>query len=285
MVMVVLFLGIIGISLGSFVNALVWRLHEQEELKEKKPKGFKKRLAALSISKGRSMCPNCRHQLYARDLVPVLSWLSLGGKCRYCKKPISAQYPVVELLMGLLFAVSYLAWPLQLVDVVSIIAFGLWLIMLTGFMAHVVYDSRWYTLLDKVTLPLTIIGLVYICLQAYVQSDLQVLVGAGIGALALFGLFYGLFQVSGGAWIGGGDVKLAPLLGLLADGFLEVTLLLFVSSVLGTVYAGLYALAHQQKLRGSTRIPFGPFLITGVVFVVLWGDAIIQWYTSFLTGV
>src|SRR5690348_8244818 len=116
--MIVLLLGALGLGLGSFVNALVWRLHEQElaeeEPKHKRAKGKARQLSAkeLSIVSGRSMCPDCHHELAPQDLIPVLSWLWLRGKCRYCSKPISWQYPLVELVTAALFIVSYLSWPL-----------------------------------------------------------------------------------------------------------------------------------------------------------------------------
>lgn len=282
-IMITLMVAVIGICLGSFVNALVWRLHEQQELADKKPKNYKKKLQALSISKGRSMCPSCGHQLHAKDLVPILSWLSLQGKCRYCKKSISAQYPAVELLTGALFALSYEVWPYALEQPAAIGAFIVWLLLLVGFVAHSVYDVRWYMLLDRITLPLTVLGVVFVALQAYAAQDASVLAGAAIGAAVLAGIFFGLFQVSDGRWIGGGDVKIAPLLGLLAGGFLEVMLLLFAASSLGTLYAVLAAAITGKSLKAGTRIPFGPFLIAATVLTVLYGAVVISWYTGLLT--
>src|SRR5690606_2157613 len=104
-VMIIIFLAILGLCVGSFVNALVWRLRMQES------SGKKKSDRKMSISRGRSMCPHCRHELSAVDLVPVFSWLFLGGKCRYCRKPISKQYPLVELVTSILFIASYVFWP------------------------------------------------------------------------------------------------------------------------------------------------------------------------------
>src|SRR5665213_2769212 len=97
-VMIIALLALLGLVFGSFVNALVWRLHEQEVLLEKRKKPSKKQLEKLSILNGRSMCPHCKHELAIKDLVPLFSWIALKGKCRYCGKPISWQYPVVELL-------------------------------------------------------------------------------------------------------------------------------------------------------------------------------------------
>ena len=124
--MIIAVLVIFGLCFGSFVNALGWRLHKQLNAKKPNPD--------LSILKGRSMCPHCGHTLSAVDLLPVVSWLSLGGKCRFCRKPISWQYPVVEMVTAVLFLVSYIYWPFTLNGVESIV-FGSWLVMLVGFMA------------------------------------------------------------------------------------------------------------------------------------------------------
>src|SRR4051812_47403609 len=100
----------LGLCAGSFVNALVWRIHEQTKSTKLKAKDKKN----LSIINGRSICPACKHNLAWYDLIPVVSWLVLRGKCRHCAKPISTQYPLVELICGLVFAVSYIFWPVSL---------------------------------------------------------------------------------------------------------------------------------------------------------------------------
>jgi prepilin signal peptidase PulO-like enzyme (type II secretory pathway) len=228
------------------------------------------------------MCPHCSHQLAAKDLVPVVSWAYLRGKCRYCRKPIGVQYPIVELITSILFAVSYVAWPYTLENVYQALVFGVWLLLVTGFVAHGLYDIKWYTLLDKVTVPLTVLGAVFAVSYALTYQDIGYLVGPAIGAVILFGLFYVLFQLSDGAWIGGGDVKLAPLLGGLAGGVLEMTLLLFMASVAGTLYALLAAVKKRESLRATTRIPFGPFLLGATFITVVWGSTILDWYTSLI---
>src|SRR5262245_41082320 len=105
--MEVLILTVFGLCWGSFVNAFVWRLHELETNKRLSKSQKKK----LSILHGRSMCPDCHNELAWYDLLPVVSWLSLKGKCRYCGKPISWQYPFVEALTAALFVLSYVFWP------------------------------------------------------------------------------------------------------------------------------------------------------------------------------
>ncbi|HEX7368051.1 MAG TPA: prepilin peptidase, partial [Candidatus Saccharimonadales bacterium] len=144
--MIIVVLTVLGLIFGSFVNALVWRLHEQEGKSKKSRQQY-------SILNGHSMCPNCHHELAAKDLVPVLSWLWLRGKCRYCRKPISWQYPAVELMTGLLFVGSYLWWPLSLQGV-GLFQFVVWLGFIVGFMALAVYDLRWFTLPNRIVYPL-----------------------------------------------------------------------------------------------------------------------------------
>jgi leader peptidase (prepilin peptidase)/N-methyltransferase len=279
--MVIIFLVLLGLCLGSFVNALVWRLHEQSQTKNAK------KLRELSVLHGRSVCPHCNHQLKAIDLIPVLSWLSLKGKCRYCKKAISRQYPLVELLTAGLLVLSYVVWPytLQGWSGPEIAIFGLWTAILTGFVALTVYDLRWYTLPNKIVFPLTALGVAFVGLLAITYQDINIVGEAILGMGVIFGLFYLLFQVSKEKWIGGGDVKLAVLLGLLAGGFMEVLLLLFLASVCGTLYSVILATLGKQKLSRKLQIPFGPFLIAATIIVVLFGLDIINWYSDLILSV
>src|SRR5438105_4077844 len=94
MVVKLVILAGLGLAFGSFINALVWRIHEKKDWVRQ-----------------RSQCPHCGHKLAAKDLVPVISWLALRGRCRYCGKPISLQYPLVELAMAAVFISSYYFWP------------------------------------------------------------------------------------------------------------------------------------------------------------------------------
>jgi prepilin signal peptidase PulO-like enzyme (type II secretory pathway) len=279
--MIAVTLGLLGLIFGSFVNAFVWRLHEQEELREKKRKPSKAQLAKYSILQGRSMCPECRHELAAKDLIPVFSWLWLRGKCRYCGKPISWQYPAVELATSVLFAVSYLAWPVPFHGI-GVQEFVVWLGFLTMFMALTVYDLRWYLLPDRIVYPLMVVAAAETVILALYGHDLSVLVNAALGALIISGIFYTLFQLSAGTWIGGGDVKLAVVLGLWAGTPLKALLLMFLSSVIGTVFALPLLMRGKQALK--LKVPYGPFLIAATVVVVLWGQQLVDWYTRTLLG-
>ena len=136
--MVYVILVLLGLCFGSFVNALVWRIKSKKDW-----------------VKARSVCVNCKHQLSVLDLVPVLSWIFLRAKCRYCKKPISIQYPLVELLTAGLFIASYHWWPYVIsTDISSWLPFAVWLVCVVGLVAMAVYDLRWMIIPDKIVVPL-----------------------------------------------------------------------------------------------------------------------------------
>lgn len=267
-------LGFLGVCLGSFVNALVWRVHQQE--KAKKPG------RDLSILKGQSMCPNCRHKLAAKDLVPVFSWLWLKGRCRYCKKPISAQYPAVEAATGAVFVLSYLFWPTTLASSGEYLLFGSWLLVSVGLMALLVYDIRWMLLPNRIIYPTLLVALAgrlaYILLfsEHFLHSLLYLLASVAVAS----GIFWILFEVSKGKWIGFGDVRLGFITGVvLAKPSLSL-LMIFVASLLGTM-AAIPGLATGKKTVLS-KMPFGPFLITATWLVLLFGQSFIDWYTGLL---
>jgi len=270
---------VFGLIWGSFVNALVWRIHQQSKVTNKTKPTTKHKLPAThnhySILKGRSMCPDCKHELAVKDLIPVVSWLSIGGKCRYCHKPISIQYPAVELLTAILFVMSYVFWPLEW-NTIGIINFVVWLIMLVGFMALIVYDLKWMLLPNRIVYPLTQLGLLLALYNVVVDGNLQALINTFLSVAVAGGIFYGLFQLSDGRWIGGGDVKLGILIGLiLGDPYLAF-LVLFLASLLGTfvIAPGMVL----KKFTAKTKIPFGPFLIVATIIVQLVGLSTIEWY-------
>lgn len=271
--MIVIALLLIGLCLGSFINAVAWRFHEQDLTKSKK---LKRR---LSIIHGRSMCPNCKHELSAKDLVPVLSWIELRGKCRYCQKSISYQYPLVEVIIAFLFVASYIFWPYNF-SLMGWLLFATWLVVVVFFMILIVYDIRWMLLPNKIVYPLIAVIILNLGLQAGFSRQLSPLYAGAWGVISLAGLFYLLFQLSDGKWIGGGDVKLAIGLGLLVGGPTKSLLLLFVASSLGTLIA-IPGLIKGTK-NYSSRMPFGPFLILGAVIVYLWGSRLITLYTKHL---
>jgi prepilin signal peptidase PulO-like enzyme (type II secretory pathway) len=271
--MIILVLVLLGLCLGSFTNALVWRIHEQTKAKSKADK------AKLSITKGRSMCTHCHHVLGFWDLVPVVSWVMLNGKCRYCHKPIQ-DTPLAELLTPALFVASYAFWPFGWSNL-GIAQFAAWLMVLTGFVALTLYDMRWQILPSRIIYPLGVLAAAQVVVLTIAGRDWRVAAGAALGVLCLGGLFYGLFQISGGRWIGGGDVRLGVVIGLLVGGPSQAVLVLFLASLLGTVVS--LPSMVTKKSRLTKKVAFGPFLIVATVIVYLFGGSIINWYkTRFL---
>jgi leader peptidase (prepilin peptidase)/N-methyltransferase len=152
--------------------------------------------------------------------------------------------------------------------------------VLVCFVALALYDVRWYLLPNRVVFPLVIVALVFrglIAMQAD-HNQLGVLLAGLWGAALLAGLFYLLFSISNEQWIGGGDVKLALALGLLAGGPLEALLLLFLASTTGTL-AAVPLLLRGKPLR-HMKVPFGPFLILATILTVLFSSSMISWYTG-----
>lgn len=276
--MIIVILAILGLIFGSFVNAFVWRLHKQELLRGKSGKKTQQELKKLSITTGRSMCSSCGHELAPKDLVPILSWLWLRGKCRYCHVRIEDS-PLVELVTSSLFVISFIFWPLTLHSI-GIFQFIVWLIFIVAFMCLAVYDLRWFLLPDKVVFPLIAIALVQIAVVTISTTGWSVIWEPFLGAFIISGLFYALFKTSDGKWIGGGDVKLAVVLGLLAGSPLRAILIIFFASLVGTVLSLPLLLKSSSNLRA--KVPFGPFLLFACVVVVLFGERIVSWYTKIL---
>jgi len=245
--MVIFLTAILGLIFGSFANAVIWRLKSGE-----------------SITKGRSMCPECRHQLASNDLIPLLSWLSLKGKCRYCKKPISIQYPAVELLTALVFGLS--AW---LLPALGIVTLAIWLAIVVCLMILAAYDARWYELPSKVMHPALVLALIYYVLRFKPAGGLfQFAVALGAAAV-----FYALWHFSDGRLMGGADSKLVLLMGLILQ-----PALLGVAIALGFMLGGVGAsvlLARKQKGM-QDQMPFGPYLIAGLIITQLFGTQLVH---------
>jgi leader peptidase (prepilin peptidase)/N-methyltransferase len=255
-----IYLAFLGLCFGSFVNALVWRIKNKKDW-----------------VKSRSQCPQCKHQLAAIELVPVISWLALRGRCRYCKKPISAQYPIVELATAAVFVLSYTYWP-QPLHSGQIILLTTWLACSVGLMALLVYDIKWMLLPNSIIYP---------TLLAAVTGQLAYLIGFephkahaalmwGLSVLAASGIFWLLFTVSRGKWIGYGDVRLGWITGTLLQTPLKSLLMIFGASVIGTLV--IIPLSALGKRRLSAKIPYGPYLITATFICLLFGQNIIEWY-------
>jgi len=271
MALIFLILFVLGLAAGSFINALVWRLHEQKKGKKN-----------LSIINGRSICPNCRHKLAWYDLLPLVSWLLLKGKCRYCKKPISSQYPLVELLTGLVFAGSYIFW----LGTVNLdgqwLLLTAWLISSVGLIALAVYDLRWMLLPNRIIYPTLIAAVLgragYIIF--FEPRPLHALLLWVFSLLIASGVFFVLFSVSDGKWIGYGDVRLGLITGTLLADPQKSLAMLFIASFIGTLVILPSLLAGKRNM--ASKLPFGPFLILATGIMVVFGDSILNWYKDLI---
>lgn len=242
---------ILGLIVGSFLNALIHRLATGE-----------------SIAHGRSKCPSCGHELAPVDLVPVLSFIYLAGKCRYCGKKISWQYPIVELVTAVSFFLVAMNYGSQIGD------YRLWfqLVFVCFFIVIAVFDLKHYLILDKVLLPAGILALIFAVINGELINGL-------LGVLIISGFFAAQFYISKGHWIGFGDVKFGIVLGLLF-GMSKGLILLFLSYCAGAA-VGLILIAMGRK-HLSSRLPFGTFLSFCGIIILLYGDMILQWYLNLI---
>jgi prepilin signal peptidase PulO-like enzyme (type II secretory pathway) len=260
--MIIVALATLGVCFGSFINAFTWRLHKKKDW-----------------VRARSQCTHCGHILNAADLVPILSWAWLRGRCRYCKKSISAQYPLVELAGGLTFVLSYIFWPRALDIFGELSLFITWLISSIGLLALLVYDFRYMLLPNKIiypTLGVAVIGNILYLISTTASVDF--LINWGISVLIASGIFWVLFVISSGKWIGYGDVRLGLITGTLLHNPSSSFMMIFLASVIGTVFILPSLMSGSAKL--TQRLPFGPFLITATFICLLFGERISKWYLS-----
>jgi leader peptidase (prepilin peptidase)/N-methyltransferase len=216
------------------------------------------------------------------ELVPVLSFLLLRGKCKQCGTSISWRYASIELTTGLLFLLSYLVLAPQ-TTLGLLMLLRIWSIVSVLVVVFVI-DFEHFLILDRILLPATCALLVSnIVIDAVGHTlvfGLHSLTVAGLlAALVAAGFFFALWLFSRGAWIGFGDVKFALFLGL-ATLWPAVLVCLFLSFIIGAVFA-IFLLISGRKTLGSA-VPFGTFLSIGCVLSVLWGPTILSWYLSLL---
>jgi prepilin signal peptidase PulO-like enzyme (type II secretory pathway) len=286
-------LGFIGSAMGSFAGAQVWRLRARQLDEDKRDgvdydKAEYKRLSSLrgqKIANDRSRCLSCGHTLAWYDLVPVVSWLSTRGKCRYCHSPIGAFEILMELGTAGLFALFSWVWLGNFgISIISIAVLGLWLIALTMFVILFAYDLKWFLLPDQVVFPLIGVSIVISALTTTLLQPTNIIptvISAIVSVGILSGLYYVLWLVSKGAWVGFGDVKLGIALGVLLIDWKLALLTLFLANLIGTlvVLPGLMS----GKLSRTTQVPFGPFLIIGFFLSFLAGGLMVDAYGSFST--
>jgi prepilin signal peptidase PulO-like enzyme (type II secretory pathway) len=211
---------------------------------------------------------HCKRELRVFDLVPLFSFMYLRGRCRYCDKKLSWQYPLVELTTALIFVLLVLDYGLRITD------YGFWfqLVFVCFLIVIAVFDWKHYLILDKVLIPAAVLAIV-----ADILSN-----NLGFGLLSGLGLagFFGLqFFLSKGRWIGFGDVKLGFLLGLML-GWPQILTALILAYFAGA-FIGLSLIAWGKK-QMSSKLPFGVFLCGSAIVVILWGSQITNWYLKLI---
>jgi leader peptidase (prepilin peptidase) / N-methyltransferase len=260
----IIYLSIIGACMGSFVGAYVYRLKHN-----------------INWVKGRSICEHCKHQLKAKDLIPVISWLQLKGKCRYCHKKVGKAAILLEITGAALFGVAGYFWPSSISSPLTQFMFVTWLIILVSMIAMSYYDILWMEIPDKTVLPMLALAILRIFVTSISSNDGAEVIKSAVLAIAVGGgLFYAIFAVSNGRWIGGGDVKLGFLLGALLMKPFAAAMMIFLSSFFGTVF--ILPMILRKQITGRTRIPFGPFLMFSAYFMSLFGVEVIEAYKKLL---
>jgi leader peptidase (prepilin peptidase)/N-methyltransferase len=271
---------VFGLLVGSFLNVVILRLparlmHDwrrqsldlleiaDEAVADPTPPG---------IVYESSHCPHCKHRLAAADNIPLLSWLMLGGKCRYCGTRISAQYPFIEALTAV--ASMIVVWkfgPTMHAALGLLLTFAL--IALTGI------DARTQLLPDDITLPLLWIGLLTSLVPVFVGPG-DAIIGAAVGYLSLWSVYW-LFKLSTGKeGMGYGDFKLLAALGAWM-GWMSLLPIVLISSLIGAIVGSLILLARGKS--ASTPIPFGPFIAGAGWVQFVWSDQIASLYERVLS--
>ena len=281
--------GVLGLMVGSFLNVVIHRLPKMMEL------GWKQQCAELTqtdqadglahpdgdgtphtpynLVVPRSACPHCNHAISAWENIPIVSYLLLRGKCSGCGAAISPRYPVIEAISGMLCA--YAAWHF---------GFG-WtaagaLLLVWALLALTAIDIDTQLLPDDITLPLLWAGLLFNLFGVFTNLSSAVL-GAAIGYLALWSVYWLFKLITGKEGMGYGDFKLLAALGAWL-GWQMLPLIILLSSLVGAVVgiALIVALKHGRNIP----IPFGPYLAGGGLIALFWGQTLTQGYLHLLSA-
>ncbi len=269
--LIYLLLFVLGATWGSFLNVVILREENKKSIL------------------GRSYCPHCQKKLSAKDLLPLVSYLALGGRCRYCQKPISIQYPLGELTGGLIFLLVGVKslFPLSLSSVIN----TCYLLVLASLLIIIfISDIRYQTIPDiSISLgigtalfywTLNLAGIVsnfnyYLYGHKILGLGYNLLIAMGVSSLPFFLLYF----ISQESWLGFGDVKFSLFMAV-ALGFPKILAALFVAIMIGALTSLILIIRGQATIKD--QIPFGPFLALGTFVALLWGDIIIKWYLEML---
>ena len=261
---------VLGLIIGSFINCIIYRLHLKQ-----------------SFLHGRSFCPGCKKQINWYDNIPLLSYILLKAKCRFCRQQISIHYPLVEFISAALFLIVFIVQAAALnFNLLAFSSFDILILLRNWLFTSIlilifIYDLKYYLILDKVILPAILASIFFnlILLIFSPQYSLAALfIGFGwylLAALVCASFFLIQFLVSRGKWIGGGDIRLGALMGFML-GWPNVLVALFLSYILGSIVGLILILSRQKTFK--SQIPLGTFLTIGTFITLLFGQQILAWY-------
>jgi len=240
-----------GLAVGSFLNVLIDRLPKDE-----------------SVIKGRSYCDRCKKPLLWYDLIPLLSFLILKGKCRNCHSPISYFYPTVELITGVIFVFLFIFLPqenikYQISNIKYVISLIYYLFITSSLIIIFFTDLKYGIIPDKIVYPAVLVSLFYL----FIIHNSLFLIHV-MSALGAFLFFLILYLGTKGRGMGFGDVKLVFLLGLFL-GWPKVIVAFYIAFLTGAVVGCILILWGKKRLTGGT-IAFGPFLVLGAIISLFW---------------
>ncbi len=275
-----LFIFCIGAAIGSFLNVVVDRI-----------------VAGQSLIYPPSHCPHCRHRLHPFDLIPIISYIILNGKCRYCKKEISFYYPTVEIVTGFLFVITFYMLNERFVlfapDAMNLISSNIlftiayYFLIISSLIIIFFADLKYGIIPFKVIiLAVSIIFLRHLYLLVTGQEQLIAsyltpsFFNFLFSGLSSFLLFLFLFLITKGKGMGFGDVVYAFFMGLLI-GFPDIIVSLYIAFLTGAAISLILVLLRRKKFIGGI-IPFGPFLVLGTFVCLFWGDSIINQFVLYL---
>ena len=247
--LILILLTLLGLAVGSFCNVLIYRIPKGEE-----------------FVKTPSHCMSCGHQLKWYENIPLISWLAQGGKCRSCKVKLSAQYPIVEALNGLMWLATGLIVRSGLLAQSDWLTVALYCVLFSMLLVLTVIDWRTFTIPNGINLVIFLLGVIRLV------TDLDNWLTYLIGMLAVALVFLLMNIATGGRGLGMGDVKLVAAAGLLL-GWPKMLLAVLVGSLSG-------AIIHMIRMRGGEgrKLAFGPYLAAGIWFAALLGEPLINAY-------
>ena len=241
---------IMGACIGSFLNVCICRIPESQ-----------------SIVTPPSACPKCNTPIKFYDNIPIISYLFLRGKCRSCAEPISARYPFIEFLTGMLAIAAVIRFGIS-------IDFLVYFVFICALVVITFIDLDHQIIPDVISLPGIPIGLVAAFFLTSVSLT-DTLIGVLIGGGSLFLVAWGYYFITGKEGMGGGDIKLLAMIGAFT-GWQGVLFTIFIASATGSLIGGALMLFAQKNLKFA--VPFGPFLSLGAITYIFFGPELIYWY-------